>query len=638
MMASIRTSIIAIIAPALGLLGCAPPDPAKCRCDVESEVPACKCDSMSLEIAARESPFFDTADWLDAVELPFDLDGATAPDELLEEADADAQEQGEVDAGPPCPGKPECSSLGVCAAGVPAHCSLEGVWVCDYAHVPGFEFGGEHSCDGKDNDCDGETDELLLPPPGICKTSGVCASLVPVCAEGQWNCGYDSVADYEGDQEKSCDGKDNDCDGTTDETEEVCKECKPPETRCTPDKSSVESCSADGNGWISSACPEGTECMGLGLCTKTAKWKVNKYEKGNQANPAVAVIENSGQVKAVVVAWQSMAQDGEDFGIYFRVYDELGAEIVPETRANLYTTGAQKNPAVAQLAPDRFFIGWESNFQDGTQESLYGRAFWLNGVGTAEMLLTESTAGPQKSLALASLPWGGAAMVWSDEGDGSKIKGSLFSPDGVPAGWEKGVTFPAGVPDVRPALASVAGDSLVVAWEHGLGNTDILARIVSAPGTGWTLLSETPVAATSNAESEPVAAFLGDSLFVGWKELAIPISACVKRYSPYLTDPSEKKCVPNSNNVLGFDLAPLLDGRVVLFWVETTGSTQVAKLASLSSDFAAWSDVKVLDSGTIDVEGGVSMAAMGGGKLLLLWSRESTGTGLDVWAQFVQAQ
>ncbi|GMV43255.1 MAG: hypothetical protein AMXMBFR64_49710 [Myxococcales bacterium] len=79
-------------------------------------------------------------------------------------------------------------------------------------------------CNGKDDDCDGQTDEGL--PTGVaavtaagCKTAGVCvANLVQaVCTTGAWVCGYGAISDYEAGAELSCDGKDNDCDGFTDE-------------------------------------------------------------------------------------------------------------------------------------------------------------------------------------------------------------------------------------------------------------------------------------------------------------------------------------------------------------------------------------------------------------------------------------
>jgi len=111
-----------------------------------------------------------------------------------------------------------CSRQGVCeAAPVKASC-VGGNWVCDYREVAAYE-EVEVSCDGKDNDCDGLTDEGLADQPGHCLFEGVCAG-APVrsrCQQGEWVCDYREVEGYE-ETEVSCDGRDNDCNGRTDDT------------------------------------------------------------------------------------------------------------------------------------------------------------------------------------------------------------------------------------------------------------------------------------------------------------------------------------------------------------------------------------------------------------------------------------
>ncbi|MBM4355047.1 MAG: hypothetical protein FJ109_14890, partial [Deltaproteobacteria bacterium] len=80
-------------------------------------------------------------------------------------------------------------------------------------------------CDGLDNDCDGATDEdALLPPADFhCSTgkAGLCKDVQMVCA-GEWKCIYPVGYEVE---ETLCDGLDNDCDGQTDEGYELSKPC-----------------------------------------------------------------------------------------------------------------------------------------------------------------------------------------------------------------------------------------------------------------------------------------------------------------------------------------------------------------------------------------------------------------------------
>ena len=97
-----------------------------------------------------------------------------------------------------------------------------GALVCDDDATAGKE-----SCDGKDNDCDGKTDaddpDLTLAPCE--KQDGVCSGATKpaaLCSAGSWkpctSVEYLAFAPkYEGSTELTCEGLDNDCDGTSDE-------------------------------------------------------------------------------------------------------------------------------------------------------------------------------------------------------------------------------------------------------------------------------------------------------------------------------------------------------------------------------------------------------------------------------------
>jgi len=106
---------------------------------------------------------------------------------------------------------------GVCQASH-KQCNGRAGWVePDYATLPNYE-AQEASCDGRDNDCDGEWDEGLIPPPAE-KHEGVCAGAVKTCQglNGWKDPDYTKIAGYETSESGDCDGIDSDCSGQADQ-------------------------------------------------------------------------------------------------------------------------------------------------------------------------------------------------------------------------------------------------------------------------------------------------------------------------------------------------------------------------------------------------------------------------------------
>jgi len=126
-------------------------------------------------------------------------------DGLDNDCDREIDEGCQCSPGPPPQTQPCSTDIGECVKGNQT-CQANGTWgQCDGV-LPVAE-----ECNNKDDDCDGTTDNVTTPP--ACElTVGVCTGATRTRCEP---CDYGD--DYEYLNEQTCDGKDNDCDGATDE-------------------------------------------------------------------------------------------------------------------------------------------------------------------------------------------------------------------------------------------------------------------------------------------------------------------------------------------------------------------------------------------------------------------------------------
>jgi hypothetical protein len=125
-----------------------------------------------------------------------------------------------------CDGEKDEMAQGIgqaCESGVPGICG-PGKQVCEGGFMkckPNIAPGQfQEVCDNKDNDCNGMEDDGNPGGGGPCSVSGLkgeCKMGVLECQNGQMVCTQTTFP-----QPEVCDGKDNDCDGTVDQIQEDC--------------------------------------------------------------------------------------------------------------------------------------------------------------------------------------------------------------------------------------------------------------------------------------------------------------------------------------------------------------------------------------------------------------------------------
>ncbi len=190
---------------------------------------------------------------------------------------------------------------------------------------------------------------------------------------------------------------------------------------------------------------------------------VNVFTTGTQWFPAVAAV-GSGEF---VVAWESVGQDGDSYGIFARRLDAGGNPIGAEIPVNSFTTGSQIRPSIAAAPAGGFVVVWASYGQDGSGEGVFARSFDGAGVPQGDdFRINLVTAGAQREPAIAEDAGGGFLVTWqSFDGDSHGIYGRFLAASGVPASGEFRVNSFTGNYQQRPAVAAAGAGEFLVVWE-----------------------------------------------------------------------------------------------------------------------------------------------------------------------------
>jgi hypothetical protein len=211
----------------------------------------------------------------------------------------------------------------------------------------------------------------------------------------------------------------------------------------------------------------------------TADVRVNTYVRDQQVDPAVTALTDG----SAVVAWSSYGEDGSMWGIYARrlgakgkiMREEVGLkkngtalESTKEFLVNQFTTGNQRNPAVATLGNGDFVVAWVSEQERAAGSAdIYARIFTPDGVPVTDEIPVDTGNNICSAPSLAPSVDGGFTAVWAEQDavvatNGLDIWGRTFSSSGSPEVNDFLINTHQFGDQFAPKIATCSAGSLVV--------------------------------------------------------------------------------------------------------------------------------------------------------------------------------
>jgi len=196
--------------------------------------------------------------------------------------------------------------------------------------------------------------------------------------------------------------------------------------------------------WTSFMQPGGAGYDVMGQCFSAANQKiggefmVNTYTTNNQDNAAIAYLP-AGPSRYVVV-WSSNGEDGALYGIYAQRLGPTCAKQADPFKVNTTTADVQFQPTIAADGAGNFVIAWSSLSQDGDNYGVYAQRYDSSGNKVNnEFKLNPVTAGEQSTPTLAFLSDNTMVAGWKTLGEdenGAAAKFLRFKSDYSAAGLE----------------------------------------------------------------------------------------------------------------------------------------------------------------------------------------------------------
>jgi methionine-rich copper-binding protein CopC len=221
-----------------------------------------------------------------------------------------------------------------------------------------------------------------------------------------------------------------------------------------------------------------------GTPVNTNNFQIGTVNTNDQNDPVVTALENG----RYVVTWSSWGQDGDDWGVYGRVYDANGNGVgSSDFRVNTTTSDAQHYSASDLLESGGFVVTWSSFDQDGDGYGVYFQRFDSSGNKLGgEVRANTTTDFSQVYSSVVGLGDGNFLVTWQStgqdvlNGSGSGIYAREFNADGSAASGEFRINQTTALSQKHPHLIELSGGDVVAIWSgNGPGDSEgVFARIL----------------------------------------------------------------------------------------------------------------------------------------------------------------
>ncbi|MDC0431558.1 hypothetical protein OAL97_03495, partial [Paracoccaceae bacterium] len=197
-----------------------------------------------------------------------------------------------------------------------------------------------------------------------------------------------------------------------------------------------------------------------------AEFQVNTYTSGAQGDPAITNLANGG----FVITWTNQSsQDGSGYGVFGQMYDASGNTVGAEFQVNTHTSNNQRHPDISGLSDGGFVVTWHSRHQDGDDQGIFGQKFDASGnkAGSEFQVNTHTTSFQQYS-AVTSLTDGGFVVTWHDDSghDGSAdgVFGQKYTNSGNASGSQFQINSTTASAQAYPSITSLTDGGFVATW------------------------------------------------------------------------------------------------------------------------------------------------------------------------------